>query len=415
MLSHNDADAEAAKLVQPNDSEPCKATNDLPAGSTPSTPVKVLVALGMGTVFGFAFARSRVFEPMVIRGQFSFNNFAMMKMFLAAVSTSSLVFSAVQFTSLRDRFLAVRSKRGKPEDHWGGIFLGGSIAGVGMAIGGACPGMVLAQLGAGVPNAIYTYAGGLVGAILYGLTDQFVKPWMHYSQSVPDETKTATGENKPIRRSRSIYLDKHMSWSARNTMFGLSIIAAGAVALLEVFFPWGNEIPRANIEGCTPFTCHAVSPGLAGAVLGALQLPAIFFLSTFLGTSTSYCAMTSSWTNFTDWGVESLAYMHKLGEFTFAKWWSVFYVISAVFGAYIAEMSAGGLVEITGLPIVHSFCGGLLMLYGSRMVGGCTSGHGLSGAPSLVIDSMVALVGMFAGGFATAFVWSLVAPGTYMM
>ncbi len=41
----------------------------------------------------------------------------------------------------------------------------------GMAIGGTCPGMVMVQLGAAVPNAQYTFAGGLLGALFYGLLE----------------------------------------------------------------------------------------------------------------------------------------------------------------------------------------------------------------------------------------------------
>jgi uncharacterized membrane protein YedE/YeeE len=93
----------------------------------------------------------------------------------------------------------------------------------------------------------------------------------------------------------------------------------------------------------------------------------------------------------------------------------VFFVFAAIGGAYLAELSAGGLVDITGLPPVQAFCGGLLMLYGSRMADGCTSGHGISGAPALVIDSILAVFGMFAGAFMTALVWTLVAPGNYML
>jgi uncharacterized membrane protein YedE/YeeE len=417
MLPNNDeAGAEATTPGnQPSDVPACTNSNNHLEGW--STPAKVLVSTGMGMTFGVMFARSRVFEPMVIRGQFTLTNFAMMKMFLAAVTSSSLVFSAVQFTSLRDRFDTMRKKRGDSERHLGGLFLGGLISGVGMAVGGACPGMVLPQLGAGVPNAIFTYVGGLVGAILYGLTDQFVKPLMEYKKpTINPETADSGGQRKrpAVRRTRSTHLDEAMGWSARKTMLVLAAATASVVALLEVFFPWTSELPRANLDGCTMLTCHAIPPSLAGFVLGALQLPGIFFLGSFLGTSSSYCAMTSSWTNFTQWGKDSLSYMHKLGEFTFSKWWQVFYVAAAVLGAYLAEMSAGGLVQITGLPIAHSFCGGMLMLYGARMAGGCTSGHGLTGTPALVIDSMLALVGMFVGGFATAGVWSLVAPGTYM-
>ena len=47
--------------------------------------------------------------------------------------------------------------------------LGGFLVGVGMLVSGACPGMVLAQVGGGVPNSWFTFLGCILGAALYGL------------------------------------------------------------------------------------------------------------------------------------------------------------------------------------------------------------------------------------------------------
>jgi uncharacterized membrane protein YedE/YeeE len=48
------------------------------------------------------------------------------------------------------------------------------------------------------------------------------------------------------------------------------------------------------------------------------------------------------------------------------------------------------------------FLGGGLMAFGARMAGGCTSGHGISGAMQLSVGSWIALLGFFVGGIATA-------------
>ena len=50
-----------------------------------------------------------------------------------------------------------------------------------------------------------------------------------------------------------------------------------------------------------------------------------------------------------------------------------------------------------------SFIGGVLVLLGSRLAGGCTSGHGISGTMQLAVSSWVAAMCFFAGGIATAF------------
>ncbi len=51
-----------------------------------------------------------------------------------------------------------------------------------------------------------------------------------------------------------------------------------------------------------------------------------------------------------------------------------------------------------------AFIGGALMLMGSRMGGGCTSGHGLSGMAALGVHSTVAVCGMFGAGVLVSFI-----------
>jgi len=54
------------------------------------------------------------------------------------------------------------------------------------------------------------------------------------------------------------------------------------------------------------------------------------------------------------------------------------------------------------LRMAVGFLGGGLMAFGARMAGGCTSGHGISGALQLSVGSWIALLGFFVGGIATA-------------
>ena len=48
--------------------------------------------------------------------------------------------------------------------------------------------------------------------------------------------------------------------------------------------------------------------------------------------------------------------------------------------------------------------GGLLVGFGSRYAGGCTSGHAISGLSDLQLPSLVAVVGFFIGGLLMTFV-----------
>jgi uncharacterized membrane protein YedE/YeeE len=47
--------------------------------------------------------------------------------------------------------------------------------------------------------------------------------------------------------------------------------------------------------------------------------------------------------------------------------------------------------------------GGLMVGFGSRYAGGCTSGHAISGLSDLQIPSLIAVIGFFAGGLIMTF------------
>lgn len=49
-----------------------------------------------------------------------------------------------------------------------------------------------------------------------------------------------------------------------------------------------------------------------------------------------------------------------------------------------------------------AFIGGVLIMYGARLAGGCTSGHALSGGMQLALSSWIFTVVIFAAGIVTA-------------
>jgi uncharacterized membrane protein YedE/YeeE len=54
------------------------------------------------------------------------------------------------------------------------------------------------------------------------------------------------------------------------------------------------------------------------------------------------------------------------------------------------------------LRVLVALAGGILLGFGSRWAGGCTSGHGINGSIQLSLASMVTAACFFAGGIATA-------------
>src|SRR5688572_27570468 len=71
--------------------------------------------------------------------------------------------------------------------------------------------------------------------------------------------------------------------------------------------------------------------------------------------------------------------------------------ISAPKGLQPDELfSTEALFSLKGFLILLG--GGLLIGFGTRYAGGCTSGHGISGLSNLQVPSLIAIIGFFVGG-----------------
>ncbi|MCA1925592.1 MAG: YeeE/YedE family protein, partial [Thiobacillus sp.] len=54
------------------------------------------------------------------------------------------------------------------------------------------------------------------------------------------------------------------------------------------------------------------------------------------------------------------------------------------------------------LSVSVMFVGGILVGFGTRYASGCTSGHAITGLSTLQLQSLLAVVGIFAGGLTAA-------------
>jgi uncharacterized membrane protein YedE/YeeE len=52
--------------------------------------------------------------------------------------------------------------------------------------------------------------------------------------------------------------------------------------------------------------------------------------------------------------------------------------------------------------MIAAFIGGAILLFGARLAGGCTSGHGISGTMQLALSSWIFFPVMFITGIITA-------------
>lgn len=128
----------------------------------------VLIGLAMGAVFGLALEKSRVFEPGMIVGQMQLRNFIMLKVFLTAVATGAVVLAVLHGAGLVT--LHVKATV------YAANIVGGLLLGGGIALAGACPGTILAQVGVGYRDAVFTLLGGIAGAVAFSYAEPALAP-----------------------------------------------------------------------------------------------------------------------------------------------------------------------------------------------------------------------------------------------
>jgi uncharacterized protein len=88
----------------------------------------------------------------------------------------------------------------------------------------------------------------------------------------------------------------------------------------------------------------------------------------------------------------------------------VLFLVGLVAAGVVAAL-AGRDAAPTGQSALPVVLGGALVGFGTRLGGGCTSGHGVCGLARLRTRSLVATLTFIAFGAATVFVVARVAPG----
>ncbi|MCC6678893.1 MAG: YeeE/YedE family protein [Phycisphaerales bacterium] len=163
------------------------------------------------------------------------------------------------------------------------------------------------------------------------------------------------------------------------------------------------------------------SPYAVGAGIGILSWATFYFMGKALGTSTSFvgaagsalCAIDPDHVAQNSYYLKE--YGAKAGGFKPIFDWQMALDIALIAGAFLAAR-LGGTLKAERIPTLWAerfgasvakryaaaFIGGFILLFGARMAGGCTSGHGISGSLQLAVSSWTFFISMFISGVATA-------------
>ena len=144
---------------------------------------------------------------------------------------------------------------------------------------------------------------------------------------------------------------------------------------------------------------------IAGAGIAAVTLCLLFLANRRLGISTSLediCSLLIAQPYF------------RRGAVGSGRRWRLPFVVGLVLGGFLSAVLSGGWAPTWNLgmfdlvlgfgpagKLAWMFAVGLLIGFGTRLGGGCTSGHGIFGLSNLELSSLVTTVSFMAGGIVT--------------
>jgi len=167
-----------------------------------------------------------------------------------------------------------------------------------------------------------------------------------------------------------------------------------------------------------PFAVKKWNPYVVGVLIGVLSWVTFYTMNKALGTSTSM--VHASGLAVAVCAPEHVAqnpyYKAEITPKTPMFDWQVFLVLALPLGAFLGAWLTRDF-SVEKVPALWSwrfgpsqwkrylaaFAGGAILLFGARMAGGCTSGHGISGGLQLAVSSWTFFMSMFASGVVTAF------------
>lgn len=157
----------------------------------------------------------------------------------------------------------------------------------------------------------------------------------------------------------------------------------------------------------------AWSPYFVGAAIGVLCWLTFYFSDERIGASSFYAQIAG----FLGKVVmpRHTAKLQYFKEKPPSVSWEFVFVVAVIIGGALGALMGGEFAnewlpplwvarfgDNIALRAMLAFAGGMLMAFGARLAGGCTSGHGISGTLQLNLGSWISVICFFIGGVAVA-------------
>lgn len=149
----------------------------------------------------------------------------------------------------------------------------------------------------------------------------------------------------------------------------------------------------------TDYFPYGMERYLIGGLLIGLGVALLFVSTGRLGGASTFFSAAWSW-------VTDLPFFQQ-ASLRDSRLWRLVYALGMVLGG-VVYVAIGLPTEATQVQVWRFVVGGLLIGFGARLGGGCTSGHGICGMASLSIGSMLMVAVFLSTAIVTALAMSAV-------
>lgn len=150
-------------------------------------------------------------------------------------------------------------------------------------------------------------------------------------------------------------------------------------------------------------------PYIPGVLTGLVIIASAWIAKQYFGASA--CFVRASGFLESIFAPERVRSMEYFSRFVPAVDWQVMMVFGVLIGAFISSMTDGSF-KVKAVPdmwasrfgtspvkrAVFAFIGGIILMFGARLAGGCPSGYGLGAMVQLALSGLIVVGCFFAGG-----------------
>lgn len=133
--------------------------------------IEVFVAIVFGALFGYFLEVSGLGSPKKLNAQFTLKDWTVFKVMFTSIVVASIGLWLLSLIEIVD-FSTMQI----PTPYFWAMLIGGALLGIGLSVGGYCPGTSVVGLFSGRIDALFFMLGIVIGTVIFASSFDFLQP-----------------------------------------------------------------------------------------------------------------------------------------------------------------------------------------------------------------------------------------------